>query len=448
MTSLPRFSRVFSLVSLCALSLGVVSLDTMSAQAQRISSIGYIGQATFDAAAPVKVSTHTNGTNDTTTVGGLSGITRDAARGVYYAISDDRGNLARPGENINPRFYTMNINTGRTVSGQAAFGNSDIVFSSYTTLLRANGTPYPFENTATTSDVDIDPEDILLAPDGNSVYIATEGDKARSTGGVMVNNFIANYSLGTGQITGNLPIPTAYQITDTANTTSGPRNNLAFESLTRNGNTLLTGVENALQQDGAINSTAGGTFTRLLSYDLTTNLAATEYRYNLDATVEGSAVFSTSGLCALLSLGDDQYLALERSFAVGGTRGGGLKADGTTAAATGYAVKLYQFSLKNVAANGFVNKELVLDLNTLGIALDNLEGMTLGPKLADGRTSLLLVSDDNFTATNGNGTGSAGQFTQFVSLGIAQTTVPEPAPLVLIGAGLPVLGALVLRRRK
>jgi hypothetical protein len=28
--------------------------------------------------------------------------------------------------------------------------------------------------------------------------------------------------------------------------------------------------------------------------------------------------------------------------------------------------------------------------------IDNFEGMTLGPKLSDGRRTLILVSDDNF----------------------------------------------------
>ena len=43
-----------------------------------------------------------------------------------------------------------------------------------------------------------------------------------------------------------------------------------------------------------------------------------------------------------------------------------------------------------------IYKERLLDLAELGIPLDNLEGMTLGPQLPDGTRSLLLVSDDNF----------------------------------------------------
>ena len=41
-----------------------------------------------------------------TTVGGLSGLAYDAKRGVYSAVSDDRG------ENQPPRFYTLAIDTG------------------------------------------------------------------------------------------------------------------------------------------------------------------------------------------------------------------------------------------------------------------------------------------------------------------------------------------------
>ena len=48
----------------------------------------------------------------------------------------------------------------------------------------------------------------------------------------------------------------------------------------------------------------------------------------------------------------------------------------------------------------------------LGIPLDNVEGMTFGPRLADGRRTLLLVSDNNF---------APAQFTQFLLFAFSGT---------------------------
>ena len=79
---------------------------------------------------------------------------------------------------------------------------------------------------------------------------------------------------------------------------------------------------------------------------------------------------------------------MERSFSVG-------------APGTGNTIKLYEVSLRGPAAR----KKLLLDLDELGIPLDNVEGMTFGPRLRHGRESVVLVSDNNFAAT---------QFTQFL----------------------------------
>jgi hypothetical protein len=56
-----------------------------------------------------------------------------------------------------------------------------------------------------------------------------------------------------------------------------------------------------------------------------------------------------------------------------------------------------------------VAKRLLFEFNDLGIPIDNIEGMTFGPTLPDGRQSLVIVSDNNF---------GAGQFTQFVLLAL------------------------------
>jgi hypothetical protein len=80
-----------------------------------------------------------------------------------------------------------------------------------------------------------------------------------------------------------------------------------------------------------------------------------------------------------------------------------------------------------------VSKRLLLDLNDLGITLDNVEGLTFGPQLSDGRQSLILVSDNNFSTT---------QFTQFLAFGV--TFVPEPGALTLLA----LAGALFCQRRR
>jgi hypothetical protein len=43
-----------------------------------------------------------------------------------------------------------------------------------------------------------------------------------------------------------------------------------------------------------------------------------------------------------------------------------------------------------------VEKKLLLDLRTLDVSLDNIEGLTLGAKLPDAQPSLILISDNNF----------------------------------------------------
>jgi hypothetical protein len=76
----------------------------------------------------------------------------------------------------------------------------------------------------------------------------------------------------------------------------------------------------------------------------------------------------------------------------------------------GFAVSLFQISLENAEDIHNIDslstaktkkikpvqKELLLDLQNLDLALDNIEGLTLGAKLPNGQTSLILISDNNF----------------------------------------------------
>ena len=124
-----------------------------------------------------------------------------------------------------------------------------------------------------------------------------------------------------------------------------------------------------------------------------------EHRYPVELLTPPATQIGVNELVAIDRGG--HFLTLERSY--GATSGFSAKIwqIATGAATDTSSIKSFRTS-PNVRS---IRKKLVLDLATLGIKLDNLEGMAIGPRLADGSQSLILVSDDNF---------SDKQFTQFL----------------------------------
>jgi hypothetical protein len=304
-----------------------------------------------------------------TTVGGLSSIAYDARRGVYYTISDD------PSQFQPARFYTvgLDVRDGRLT-------NDDVHFQDVTTLLAPDGKPYPLNS--------LDPEGLGLTRD-HELIITSEGFANN-----LIDPFVRRYSLG-GSFLSSLPVTEDFL--PNADHTRGVRQNLGFESagVSRDGRYLFTGTENALVQDGPAATVSNGSPSRLMRYDLRTGRLDRQWIYETDPVAEPPVPltqFSVNGLVELLPLDDDRLLAMERSFSVG-------------APGTGNTIKIYEVSLRGAHADRPVHKKLVLNLADLGIPLDNIEGLTFGPRLCDGRRTVVLVSDNNFAAT---------QFTQFL----------------------------------
>jgi hypothetical protein len=184
-------------------------------------------------------------------------------------------------------------------------------------------------------------------------------------------------------------VPTPFLVTP--DPAKGVRQNLGFESAAVLGRDLFVGAENALLQDGPPATLTNGSPARILRYDLKRERVERQWIYTTDPVAEPpvpATAFSVNGLVELLPLDDDRLIAMERSFSVG-------------APDTGNTIKLFEVSLRGTTAH----KRLLLDLDELGIPLDNVEGMTFGPRLKHGRRSLVLVSDNNF---------AANQFTQFL----------------------------------
>jgi hypothetical protein len=237
--------------------------------------------------------------------------------------------------------------------------------------------------------------------------LTSEGDTSR-----LIDPFLRFYGVD-GRFLGSLPVPSYFL--PTANGSSGIRNNLAFEpaGVPPNGRFFFTGTENALFQDGPAATFAGGSPSRILRYSLPTERLDRQYVYWTDPVFQAPippTQFSVNGLVELLPLNNEFLLAMERSFSVG-------------VPGTGNEIKLYEVALPGADdVNGIeslaqvlgsirpAQKTLLLDLGTLGIPLDNVEGMTFGPDLPDGRRSLVMVSDNNFAGT---------QFTQFLLFAVS-----------------------------
>lgn len=311
-----------------------------------------------------------------TVVGGLSSVTYDAARDVYYAISDARPELGQG----TWRFYTLRISLqdGRLDPG-------DVTVLGVTPLTDPAGAPFP--------DATVDPEGLTLTSRGTLV-VTSEGFALPTN---AVAPWVREFGLDGRQLR-DIPLPS---YVDPVPGVSGVRNNLGPESaaVTSNGRFLFTGFENALVQDGPAATLAGGSPARLQKFDARTGELRRELVYVTDPVAEApvpAGSFTVNGLVELLPTNPRFLIAMERSFSVG----------------AGNTVRLHRLSLAgatNVAGVADlddvgragtvrpVGKRLLLDLDVLGLTLDNLEGMTLGPRLPDGGRALLLVSDNNFT---------------------------------------------------
>jgi hypothetical protein len=333
-----------------------------------------------------------------TEIGGLSSITYDSNRDVYYSISDDQGT-------IDPvRYYTLNIDVS---DGQLDPG--DITFLDVTNILDPSGMSY-----APTS---LDPEGMALTHEGQ-LYFTSEGFALRSP---PVDPFVRRLSLN-GRQTRSLDVPTKFLPNPNALGTRGVRSNLGFESLnvTPDQRTLVTASESALFQDGPPASVNQESFARILEYRLSSGQPDSEYVYVVNPIAEPpvpTTAFAVNGLVELLPLDNlGTMLALERSFSVG-------------APGLGNTIWLYEIDTQGATdVSGYdslvqppvnfvpVTKRLILNLESdLGIEPDNIEGMAFGPALPDGRLPLVLVSDNNFAAS---------QSTQFIVLAVKLETVP------------------------
>jgi hypothetical protein len=389
-----RFQSHFMLELLI---LALILLSTAGFSSQTVTAKDKDKQVTLSSYELIGTVNIPTGTQfDGTEIGGLSSITYDPNRGVYYAISDDQGT-------IDPvRYYTLAIDLadGRLDPG-------DITFLDMTKILDASGAPY--------APGSLDPEGLVLAHEG-SLYFTSEGFAARTP---PVNPFVNRMNLN-GHQTRSLLVPDKFL--PNAAGTQGVRNNLAFESLnvTPDQRYLITASEGALAQDGPAANVGQSSLARILQYRLSSGVPGSEYVYVVNPVAETPVPpdqFRVNGLVELLPLDNlGTMLAMERSFSVGAGNTIWLYEISTQGATdvSGYFSLYPNGVTQPPVAFTPVTKRLILNVEAdLGIEPDNLEGMAFGPALPDGRLPLVLVSDNNF---------DPAATTQFIVLAVQLTS--------------------------
>ncbi len=312
-------------------------------------------------------------------VGGISAIAYDLPNDVLYALSDNRDR---------PRFY-------RIKPAGLSTPTPTLTIESVTYLKDEQGNPY--------APGSLDPEGIALSPTG-TLLISSEGSPAS-----RIAPAIGEYDLATGQLQKPLPLPTRYIPDgvidpDSSEQLQGVQENLSFEALTVNVSSgtgglyepyrLFVATEGPLLQDLDFAPEIPYK-NRLLHYMIDPSQTAiiSEHLYTMDLAPTGAVLHGLSEIALMDQAG--HFLGIERSYGF-----------------QGFAIKLYQLASggatdistidslqeENIDPSGIspIRKQLVLDLASLPVPLQNYEAMAFGPGRGDRSRTLLIMSDDNF----------------------------------------------------
>ena len=319
-------------------------------------------------------------TYQNTAVGGLSSIDYDPKNDLYYFLSDDRAILNHA------RFYTAKIKLGTQSIDQ-------VQLQAVNSLKKPEGGAYTnWEKEPNTS---IDPEEMRYNPKNKKLVWCSEGARVVHDATTVLQNPTIQIADLKGNYNSNYPLPANLVMSAEE---KGPRSNSALEGLSFNSRytELYASVEEPLYEDGSQASVTKGGLVRFYVFDAKTKRNTAQYGYILDPVAhapEPENGFKVNGIATIQYYNENQLLVVERSYSVG---------------RPSCTIKIYlcDFSkATNVKDRVTIQnpdivlatKKLILNLDDLNLFVDNVEGITFGPKLTNGKSSLLLVTDNNFS---------------------------------------------------
>jgi hypothetical protein len=370
-----------------------------------------------------------NGVNINRLGGFGSDLYYDRTNNVYYGLVD-RG----PGGGLldyNTRVEKFSLDVDPNSGAISNFKLLSTILLTNQNGKNLNGLePGLLNGSGATLGLSADPEGFALAPNGN-FYISDEYGpfvKEFTPSGQLVRTFTTPNNLLPVDSKGNINFSTDGAVS----IVQGRDGNRGFEglSISPDGKKLFVVLQDPLTQEGSPNGRSSRNI-RLVEFDTTTGASTAQYIYQLESIadindrVSGTANDFTSaqqgrniGLSAITAINDHEFLVLERD-----NRGIGV---GTSDAPVG-SKRIYKIDLtgatdvSNISLAGTnalpsgvtpVSKTLSLDiadqLKLAGKTIpEKLEGVAIGPRLADGTYALILATDNDFSVTQ---TGSGAQF--------------------------------------
>ena len=317
-----------------------------------------------------------------TVVGGLSGIDYNVKSDEYYMICDD------PSAYSPARYYTAKVYLKEK-------GIDSVAFTDVTFLLNKDGKQYPDITKDRIHSADL--ESMRLNPSKNVMVYGTEGQrhyKKDSVLEIQQPTVVIMDRNGTYKDSFELPANMHYQTIE-----KGPRHNSVFEGLdfTDNYRYLFVNVEEPLYEDGLKAGLGDSTaWIRFIKFDTKTKKQVAQYAYKIDAVPFApipADAFKINGVSDIMSIGNNKFLVIERGYSKG-RKPSDIRV--YIADAGGAEDISNNPSIKAHPVQKPITKKLLLDFNTLGLFVDNIEGVTFGPRLPNGHRSLVFVADNNF----------------------------------------------------
>ncbi len=301
-----------------------------------------------------------------TLIGGISGV--DFYNETYYMVVDDAED---------PRVISAKIN----------LKNDSLKNIDFLDVIHVKDTTQFYKENA------FDLESIFVDKQ-NNINLVSEGSINNDKDPLI---FLINSE---GKIVENYNTPTYFK----ANSEGKPRHNATFEASCKSINKqgFWVAMEGVLEADGEEPSlTVKDAPSRITFYDTETKKAIQQFVYPLDKIDRPFlGAFNVNGITAILEYETNSFFVVERAYQ-------------SDYGINGNVVKIYKITLTNETTNTLevesllkrsyvpIKKELVFNFDNIRDELtegivDNIEGITLGPKLANGNQSLILVVDDNF----------------------------------------------------